>query len=316
MDLTYMDNNGIEKGALLNYELDIDLGGDNKFEIALSINENILNYDYMFYMEGTEFGGIIDSISVDTAKKKITYGGRSWRGILEKKIIQPYSGQDYYIISGNAKDVLNTIITDIGLEDLFYVDSSEITIKTFQAERYDNAYNIISKMLAQNSARMKLYYKNKYVHIAAVDIQDLSTEEQYDNGNVEFIMMKNKNAVNHMVGLGKGDLKERQVVHRYVDNSGNVKNYQTFFGKNEVTETYENTSVESLEKLEEETEEKLLERHIESKMEMSISSTDIDIGDIVGGKEYITGMEIKKQVSRKIVKATQEYIKVTYEVGD
>ncbi|MGO5053590.1 Gp37-like protein [Lachnospiraceae bacterium LCP25S3_G4] len=316
MDLIYMDKNGVEIGVLKNYNVDIDIGDDNLFEITVGTSNNVLDYDYMFYIEGTEYGGIVDTIKVDTSKKRITYKGRTWRGVLESKIIEPDVGQDFYIISGNAENVIRNLVKRCSLDSLFSVLPSDINIPRFQCERYKNLYTQIKKMLEINNARVKIFFNKKMVNITAVKINDISSDEQYDNGTVNFIMQETKHAVNHMIGLGKGELKERQVVHKYMDPYGELSDVQHYFGIDEITKTYENTSVESYELLVSETEKKLKEEYKSSKMEMKISGKDMELGDIIGGKEYITGISMKKPITRKIVKGQQDNLTTNYEVGD
>ena len=52
--------------------------------------------------------------------------------------------------------------------------------------------------------------------------------------------------------------------------------------------------------------------------EMSIAIQDIpvELGDIVGGRERITGMVIKKPVTNKVIKVTGNKVEISYKVGD
>ena len=50
---------------------------------------------------------------------------------------------------------------------------------------------------------------------------------------------------------------------------------------------------------------------------MTVDDVDLEIGDIVGGYEEITGTRLQKPVTRKIIKMKQGKITIDYEVkGD
>ena len=51
------------------------------------------------HVKYTEYGGRIDGVCVDTGKETVTYSGRTWQGILSKKIVCPDDGQDYLVLS-------------------------------------------------------------------------------------------------------------------------------------------------------------------------------------------------------------------------
>ena len=55
MDLIYADSNGTELGILLNYYLDLDCGNTNDFEIAVSIDNNVIAHDLRVYIPDTEY---------------------------------------------------------------------------------------------------------------------------------------------------------------------------------------------------------------------------------------------------------------------
>ena len=114
MDLIYADIvNGIviDRGVLTNYSYDLSYGvNDNDFQLMLSIKGTRLKEDQLVYIPGTEYGGIIDSIKVDTATQMLTYSGRTWHGILESKILYPEPGKDYMYVCGEANSVLATLL--------------------------------------------------------------------------------------------------------------------------------------------------------------------------------------------------------------
>ena len=90
MDLIYTDATREEVGVLPNPELDLAFGEDeNDFALTLKLSHDRLEKNCTFYADGTEIGGIVDGMEVDTAEKTITYTGRSWHGILASKVVEP-----------------------------------------------------------------------------------------------------------------------------------------------------------------------------------------------------------------------------------
>ena len=67
MELIFLDHTRFELGVLSEYALDIDLADQKDFEIkTLTDNRDLLQEKYWWYIDGTEYGGIIDKISHDT----------------------------------------------------------------------------------------------------------------------------------------------------------------------------------------------------------------------------------------------------------
>ena len=114
MDLIYADivnGNVIDRGVLTNYSFDLSYGADeNNFQLVIPITSTRLYQDQLVYIPDTEYGGIIDSIKVDTATQMITYTGRTWHGILESNILYPEPGKDYMYVIGEANSVLATLL--------------------------------------------------------------------------------------------------------------------------------------------------------------------------------------------------------------
>ena len=233
MDLIYTDSSFEDIGVLFDYSLDLAYGKDeNDFELIVDVKNNCCDKNSLVYIDGTEYGGIIDGIAVDTANNKLTYSGRTWHGVLGSKIIEPEPGEAYYSVSGEANTVINSLIQRLGLSDLFEADQtdSELYISNYQFNRYVNAYEGIISMLDSIAAKMRIVFKNGRAVISALPIIDYSENEQFDNDQLELRVEKTFNPVNHLICLGKGELTDRLCVHLYADSAGNISENQTLFG--------------------------------------------------------------------------------------
>lgn len=321
MEVMYTDRNRLPQGSLEKYSIDLELGGDNDFEMQMNIKNHCMGAGCIWYVKDEEYGGIVDDVKVDTNKSRVYYSGRGWRGILEKKVIRPATGKDYLTVSGDANDVLALLMERCGLVDLFGVPkiSSGIQINGYQFPRYVDAYAGIVKMLSSVGAKLKIIYNDKEscVNISAVPIRDLSSEYEYsDDYGMKIIIERKTGGVNHLICLGSGELAARTVIDLYVDKSGNITEKQAYFGEYEIAETYDYGNSESSEELKEKGIERLEELKSYDFVSASFSKLDVGIGDIIGGRNRATGIVLKEQVEEEIVKIKNGIETITYKVGE
>lgn len=319
MDLIYTDANKVEQGILLDYSFDLAYGsGENNFELTVSSSNNVCEAGSWVYIEGTEYGGIVDEINVDTAAKQIKYKGRSYHGILNSKIIQPDANEDYYIVSGEANTVLAALINRLNLSELFEAstDLSGIAIKNYQFYRYIEGYTGIIKMLASASAKLKIEYVNNKAVLSAIPIHTYEDEE-LDSDHVNFNIAQAVNSVNHLICLGGGELKDRLVRHLYCDESGNITDTQTLYGLKEYAAVFDFSSAESEEELLSYGTDRLKELNAADTISISLNNTyDFDINDIINVTDIVTGINVKQAITKKIVTIKKGIFKAEYKVGD
>jgi hypothetical protein len=317
VDLIYADSNGTELGILLNYYLDLDCGNTNDFEIAVSIDNNVIAHDSRVYIPNTEYGGIVDKVKADTRSSKVFYSGRTWRGILAKKIIKPPVGEAYYTVSGEANAIIEEIIDDADLSGIFTVaEATDITISSYKFNRYTDLLSGLNAMLATVGARLKIRYYDGSVELTAELIEDRSDEiEISQDSKIYFTAKDDRGGVNHLICLGRGELEERQVVDLYVDENGNIGNTQYYFGLDEITDKLDYPNAESSEELTNKGIERLKELANSSSVEVNVEGMDFELGDIVAGRERITGLYVSKPITQKIVRIENGTAKIEYKVG-
>lgn len=320
MDLIYTDLNREDVGVLQDFSFDLAIGSDeNNFELTVNTNANVCVPGCLVYIEGTEYGGTVDGLTVDTKSDSLTYKGRTWTGIMASKIITPDAGESYLTVSGEANDCIDSLITRLGLDGLFVAraETSGIVIRSYKMNRYIDGYNGIVKMLKSVNAKLRMEYVGGMVMLWAESIVDYSADEQFDNDQVEMKIEQKFKTVNHLICLGQGELADRQVVDLFLDEEGNISTSQAFFGMDEYSTVYENTNAESLEELTEEGISKLREysQGGEVSMEFDAEAFVYDIGDIIGAKELQTGISVKSYITKKIVNITKTDINIEYKVG-
>lgn len=320
MDLIYTDENREDVGVLLDYQLDLAFGYDeNNFSIAVSIDDHVCQEDYWLYIEGTEYGGIVDTIEVNTERQRVTYKGRTFHGLIESKIVCPDAGEDYYIITNmDANDALDTLITRLGLGDLFEASSetSGITITRYQFWRYIGGYSGIKKMLNKFGAKLHMEWNDGAVVLSAVPLVSYDDEE-LTSDHVNFTIDQVFNPINHMVCLGSGELKDRMVVHLYCDANGNISRTQTYTGLEERAEVLDYPNAESEEELVSEGEQRLKEAWRASTVDVRLDDEyEFDIGDVITVKEEVTGLTLTQSIIKKIVTINADIFKCQYQVGE
>lgn len=319
MDLIYTDAQHVELGVLHAYALDLSFGLDqneNDFELTLGESEPFLEDGAVVYINNTEYGGVVGGMKSNSDDEVRISIGRTAHGVLEGKVIEPDPGADYLIVSGDANEVLAGLVQRLGLSGLFSAEenSSGIIIGSYQFPRYAKGYEAIRVMLQRNGAKLKLRWIDGRVRLYAEPIVDY-TDQPVDADEAALSVERYGAKVNHLICLGKGELKDRQVLHLYVDQDGNIGDVQYYTGVDEVTDVYDYSNVESLEELREGGIEYLTEVRNVDLVSMTVyadSGIDYDIGDIIGGTDNTSGNTAKAAVTQKIVKINNGVVSVDY----
>lgn len=326
--LILADQNLKDIAPVMDAGIDIAIGEENNYEIKVRRDKWRSEYTFgnAFYIKGTEYGGIIGEVDTNTAEDTISLLGRTWRGMLDKKIIRPPDGQDYRKVSGELNTVLNDLITE-QFDDYFVVsqDDTGVNLTNYQFDRYCTLLTGINKMLKNVGCRLKIRYVQQergqpgYVELSAVPIVDYSEQiELSQDSQLNFTFKNYHNGVNHLICLGKGELQDRQVIDLYVQEDGSIGSEPFYTGIQEIAETYEDTSSET-DELEEKGREKLLELMNSTSFSMDVETLNMDvaIGDIIGGRDYLTGLYAKKPIAKKIYKVEDGKTSLEYEIeGD
>lgn len=338
MDLIFMTPEKEEVGILLNYELDLAYGDDeNDFELTIPAKDHCCAAGYYIYADGTEYGGIIDSIKSDTEKQEVTYSGRTWHGILTSKIILPLqaSGEPYlpgvtvvessdmlnrYLkLSGDANLCMAYLLERVGLDSLFTASSlSKIQISGYQFHRYTDLYTGIRKMLKSAGAKLRIRFNGGKVTLTAVAAVNYSDSQEFDSDLFGYTAVRHYNTVNHLICLGTGELENRMVIHLYADADGNISQTQTFTGLEDITAVYDYPNVESEDELISKGTEELRSLWEQNEIEISLdeSETVYEIGDTVGAYDNVTKLSSSAEIVKTIVSIKNGKIQTSYKVGE
>lgn len=267
MDLIYAKNNKSEEGVIKDYTLDLAYGySENNFELTIPQDSIELNTNQFIYYNDTEYGGIIDSVYIDTRSKIKKYSGRTWHGILDSKVITPIG--DYRILNGSSYSIISSLLIELDLDELFEMDTeSNFVFNNVAVPRYIPFYSGLQALLLQRKGKMKLRYDatKQRVLISMVSLSDLTNVREWSEDIFNYTAKSYKNSVNHLICLGSGELSSRNVISLYTDTNGIVQPYsivdepkqdsdyilnstnQVITGIDEVVEVYDYGNVSTVE---------------------------------------------------------------------
>ena len=305
-------------------EADMDIGNTNDFEVTIAVSDydtERMGYRCRIFAPGTEYGGIIGDIESISGTRKVALRGRTWRGMLQYKVVEPPAGQDHLVLSGELNTAIRTLIGD-RFGDLMVIPEVDtgITIKSWQVDRYVTLYDALQKLVSNYGCRLQIQYAQPegleygYVTVQAVPIVDYSEQLEYSQEEGIYVTVRDcRNGVNHLVCVGGGEKQDRVVLHLYVQKNGTIGKKQYYTGLNEISAVYNYSSAEA-DKLEEDGTKRLKELQNYKKCEMTIDNADLEIGDIVAGYDAVTNTQVIKPVIQKILKMQNGNITIDYSV--
>lgn len=294
---------------------------ENDFELTIDdvLAPNI-SQGWYFWLDGSDVGGrIVDRrVSVAGGMSTTTWIGQSWTGMLAAKILQPDANQDYLTVSGKLPDILKNLLKRIGLDTVFTVDSSDASTLSnwmFQNPRYVDAYTGLRTLLASCGRRLDFKVSGNKILLGIVPVQTITNT--IDSDLVDFKAETNRRAVNHLIGLGSQELKNRLVVNYFADAAGVVSQTQTLFGADEVCATYDYSNAD-LSTLQSETKKHLQELQTGGSVEVTLSDEVGDglrVDDKIVAADQSSGVNVTAVVTKRIVKIDSGILTSTFEVG-
>lgn len=319
-DIIVAAPDGTELRCMLFSEYDFEVGDEeNSFLITIPRPEweSVAN-DSRIFIPGTEYGGLFKRLESDTKNNSVAVGGLTWRGMLQKKIISPPSGQDYATDSGELNAILGARVS-AAFPGLF-VGSSESTGITvsFQYQRYVTMYDGLKALLKSVGCKMQIEYDQvlRKVVVSAVPIVDYSSEIEYSSDmSADYSMTIDRTGINHLVCLGSGELRNRIVEHLYVDGNGVISQTQTFFGENEIAEVYDYAGASRDDLIQSGVDQLKGELNLNEFLIELESEREVAVGDIVGSRDYITGYTVTAPITTKIVKFEDGFVNIEYKLS-
>lgn len=316
VDVIWADPYGREVGYVGKVAGDFTIGTPNTFSLMVPRSLGISENCYIM-VDGTEYGGMVDGLEIDTSQDYITVTGPTWHGLLAAQAVVPDAGQTYYTATGECNAAIGRLIERIGLSSRMTASGADSGFSVsgwrFSRASYEmDAYTGIRAMLRSVGAKLRIRYdsEKRMAVLSAVPVDDY-TDDGMD-GNRNDFTIKTKRPVNHLHCLGVGEGAARTTVDLYADERGRVSKTQSIFGMQHRCEVYENSSSE-LPALEEDGRKRLAD--LQTGMSAcSLSGADrglYDIDDIVGGTSTAYGIKVVTTVAQKTATITSR--EITYE---
>lgn len=269
------------------------------------------------YIPNTEYGGIYKRIEVDTEHDTVSVGGYTWRGMLQNKVISPPAGEDYATDSGDINEIIGNRVRE-AFGSLFIGASAAGVTVSYQYKRYCTLYNGLRDMLATVGYKMRIRYDQlkKKVVVDAVPIDDYSSKIDFSGDlQTNYFMRIDQAGVNHLICLGNGELRNRTVIHLYVNASGKISSTQTFTGVDEIARVYDYAGADATQ-LRQSGIQQLENMRSINQFSLDFEGRSVDVGDIVGGNDYITGLKMRAPITGKIHKSNDGIETTEYTISD
>ena len=326
MELIHADSDLVELQLLTEFDVYEAVSGlgykyaDNDFE--LQIPESIwttepIENGHRLYQLDNEWGGRVENIEhVGTTVK---CSGPTWRGMLARKIISPPSGQAYKTITAMEANQAIAALLGTSFGNLFTVSTANSGITVSGSFRYANMLGALHSMLQQYGARLDIVFNGTQVELSAqssVDYMDVELSQDYE-APLESSVAYGE-AYNHVIALGRGELTAREVVELWRLDNGTVTSTPQANDETDKQFVLDYPNAESVEELTNNATAKLLENNpVESiKINLDEIDTDLKLGDVVGGADYVTGLRISKPITHKIFKVDNKGKTINYKAGE
>jgi hypothetical protein len=175
-------------------------------------------------------------------------------------------------------------------------------------------------MLSQYGARLNVVFDGSVVTLSAVastDYTDTTEFSQDYTAPLESEIDYSK-AYNHIIALGSGELTARTVVELWRMDDGTITTTAQPAGINDKQITLDYPNAESTQELTDAAIAKLIEYSPAQIVKIDLSEIDanLQLGDVVGGSDQVTGLSVKSQITQKIITIDGNGLKINYKVGD
>ena len=329
MDLVITDAEWNDLGTISPSNGDFAYGSEEN-DFSLDLDYGVVpEVGALLYAEGTDLGGEVTGYESDVGNGYFSVTGQTWTGILNRRILCPPSGSDYFSVSGDCRDCVASIVSASGADYLFEVAGGKTgvttsrTFKTFQvhrtpndADRYMPAWNAVWMTVSRCGCSARLAYDpTRRKVVMTVRRRAEYTDEEAASAGVALLGVTRSTPANHLVCLGAGDLRARTVAHVYADATGAVSTSRSLTGRREVMEVYDDAQAEDLASLVADGESRLRDLW-GSSQSVSVAtgnpSVAFDLGDLVGGTDVRTGIKASAVISKKVARFDRGNVTWTY----
>ena len=162
VSVIHADAHGREIGYLEWCEGDFTVGRLNTFELRVPPSDGVRAGDYLM-VEGTEYGGVVDGMEVDTTRDYVTASGRTWHGLLATTVVVPDPGSERLVLTGEINAVLGRLIERQGLGLCMAASGEDSGMRldgygVSRASSRMDAYTVVTDALRSVGAKLRVRY--------------------------------------------------------------------------------------------------------------------------------------------------------------
>ena len=300
-------------------DLDIEIGlsdSPNDFEFNTATIQKLK--PHAWYIEGTEYGGIVEYRESSTEYNYEVLKGFTWRGYLAKAIILPPSGSNYKVVSGDANTIISGILSGV-LGGFFTVPStsSGLTITSYQFPLYCTVLDGLELMLEKYGYRLKIscVKDGVTIKVQVEAVQAIQVEGTWNADNrIPMKFIKNDMGINHLICAGEGKLQNRVRLDLYINQNGEVSTTQYYTGFAERTAFYDYGNAESTDDLIDNGTEQLKALASSKTLQMNApQDIALEIGDKVKG-QFPDGTIMISPIVNKVYKIVDGIEEIEYKI--
>lgn len=298
-----------------NFQLDYAYGDtENSFELVVEQADIVDTAMSAFRLEdSTDVAGFVDGVEsvYKNGYYTITFHGTSMQGILDKRIVQPYAGQDYYTFKGTLSDCLTRVLADTGLTDRVVLDSVPVVNVDYQFDRYCTLWQGLRKLAKQNRMFIRLALDdNARILMSFIPSDDMTI----NSANISYDATKYSKFITHAIALGAGELRNRAVGHAYWDGKQVTTSKPSNFVESYMM-TFEASSTEQ-DKIDQYAADKLTDQ-LKNRQTLQIKEPDgeypLDSSFTI--TDMPTGITVSASINKLIIKISRGVKTLSMEVG-
>lgn len=308
---------------------DFEIGSENDFETEIPVSmydSEIYEKGCYIYCDGTEYGGRIEGIKSDTSDGTVKIYGETFRGMLKDKVVEPPTGEAYLYVSGDLTECLKTLLGG-QYTGIFRVSDTltGISVNSFKINRYDYILEAMESLLQPKCYRLDISVVNEeaqfFVELSAKpnEVDDEISQDYDFNFSIDKKILK----YNYMIALGGGQLEKRTVLYLHQKDDETVEQVSEIPDGDDIrVYKYDYSSSDSSEneaELLDSATKKFGEINESDSQTMTISDgsqIELELGSVISGRDYVTGITIQEPVTKKILKIKNGIATISYGIGD
>ena len=316
--MMHLDEN-LQEVGFVDVDMDLEIGlsdSPNDFEFNTATIQKL--NPHAWYIEGTEYGGIVEYRESSTEYNYEVLKGFTWRGYLAKAIILPPSGSNYKVVSGEANTIISDILSGV-LGGFFSVPStsSGLTITNYQFPLYCTVLDGLELMLEKYGYRLKIscVKDGATIKVQVEAVQAIQVEGTWNADNrIPMKFIKDDMGINHLICAGEGKLQNRVRLDLYINQNGEVSTTQYYTGFAERTAFYDYGNAESTDDLIDNGTEQLKALASSKTLQMNApQDIALEIGDRVKG-QFPDGTIMISPIVNKVYKIVDGIEEIEYKI--